>query len=156
DERLLFDYQRLLAEKFGFVDEHRRNLAVEQFMQEYDRAAIAVERLTEQFLQRCEESLDADPKIRPTRLTIDFVALGGRLDCDPPELFVQRPASLIDLFRVWIEHPEITGLRADCVRRIHEALDRIGADLPFDNAVNAAFARLLRKGAPAVEALARM
>src|SRR5262249_5637447 len=39
---------------------------------------------------------------------------------------------------------------------IHEALDRVGQDLPYDDEVNAAFAKLLRKGAPAVEALARM
>lgn len=156
EERLLFDYQRTLAAQFGFVDEHRRNLAVEQFMQGYYRSAIAVERLTEEFLQRCEESLDDDRHSRRVRLNLDFVSIGGRLDCDPPDLFVKRPAALIDLFRVWIEHPEITGLRADCVHRIHDALDKIGDDLPYDDEVNAAFARLLRKGAPAVEALARM
>ncbi|HEX6834363.1 MAG TPA: [protein-PII] uridylyltransferase [Rudaea sp.] len=156
EERLLFDYQRTLAARFGFKDEHRHNLAVEQFMQGFYRTAISVERLTEQFVQRCEEALDAGDAPRAVRITIDFVAIGGRLDCDPPDLFLQRPAALIDLFRVWIEHPEIVGLRADCVRRVHEALDRNGADLPYDDDVNAAFARLLRKGAPAVEALARM
>jgi [protein-PII] uridylyltransferase len=156
EERLLFDYQRTLAQQFGFVDEHRRNLAVEQFMQGYYRSAIAVERLTEQFLQRCEESLDKESQPKPLRLNLDFVSIGGRLDCDPADLFIKRPAALIDLFRVWIEHPEIAGLRADCVRRIHDALDAIGDDLPYDDEVNAAFARLLRKGAPAVEALSRM
>jgi len=156
EERLLFDYQRELARQFGFSDEHRRNLGVEQFMQDFYRAAIAIERLSEQFLQRCEETLDGDAVAGPIRLNVDFVSVGGRLDCDPPDLLTERPASLIDLFRVWTEHPEVTSLRADLVRRLHEALDRIGADLPFDADVNAAFARLLRKGAPAVEALARM
>jgi [protein-PII] uridylyltransferase len=156
EERLLFDYQRELARQFGFSDEHRRNLGVEQFMQDFYRAAIAIERLSEQFLQRCDEALDDTADSRPLRLNVDFVSVGGRLDCDPPDLLLRRPAALIDLFRVWVEHPEVASPRADLVRRIHEALDAVGADLPFDAEVNAAFAKLLRKGAPAVEAMARM
>ncbi len=155
EERLLFDYQRALAEQFGFTDEHRQNLAVEQFMQGYYRAAIATERLSERFLSRCEESLDTDTQ-RERRLTLDFVTIGDRLDCDPPDLLIKRPAALIDLFRVWIEHPEVKGLRADLLIRIEAALVLIGPALIDDRDVNAAFLRLLRKGAPAVEAIARM
>src|SRR5262249_33879315 len=82
EERLLFDYQRELARQFGFTDEHRRNLGVEQFMQDFYRAALTIERLSEQFLQRCEEALEPRTA-RPARLTVDFVDVGGRLDCDP-------------------------------------------------------------------------
>ncbi|MBR0344312.1 MAG: [Rudaea sp.] len=157
EERLLFDYQRELARRLGYSDEHAQNLGVEQFMQSFFRAAIVVARLNEQFVQRCEEALDEDSaSAEPRRLSLDFVNLGGRLDCDPPDLFLRRPAALIDLFRVWIEHPEVKGLRADLVSRINEALTRIGRDLAFDDEVNAAFARLLRKGAPAIDALVRM
>jgi [protein-PII] uridylyltransferase len=156
EERLLFDYQRELAREFGFSDEHRRNLGVEQFMQDFYRATLAIERMSEEFLQRCDEALEPAPSGPPLRLNVDFVGVGGRLDCDPPDLLRRRPAALIDLFRVWIAHPEIAALRADLVRRIHEALELVGPDLPFDDEVNAAFARLLRKGAPAVEAIARM
>jgi [protein-PII] uridylyltransferase len=155
EERLLFDYQRALAEQFGFVDEHRQNLAVEQFMQGYYRAAIAIERLSERFLSRCEEALDAGDE-RERRLTLDFVTIGDRLDCDPPDLLIKRPSALIDLFRVWIEHAEVKGLRADLLIRIEAALDLVGATLIDDRDVNTAFLRLLRKGAPAVEAIARM
>jgi [protein-PII] uridylyltransferase len=155
EERLLFDFQRALAAQFGYVDEHRQNLAVEQFMQGYYRAAIANERLTERFLQRCEEALDAAPHT-PQRLSLDFIGIGDRLDCDPPDLLLQRPAALIDLFRVWAENPQITGLRAGLARRLDEALERVGANMAHDAEVNAAFLRLLRRGAPAVDALARM
>ncbi|MGH8122378.1 MAG: [protein-PII] uridylyltransferase, partial [Rudaea sp.] len=156
EERLLFDYQRELAVRLGYSDEHAQNLGVEQFMQGYYRAAIAIQRLSDQFMQRCEEALDADSDAPALRLNLDFVSIGGRLDCDPPDLLLQRPAALIDLFRVWIEHPQIKGLRADLSRRINEALARSGPDMARDADVNAAFARLLRKGAPAVDALLRM
>jgi [protein-PII] uridylyltransferase len=153
EERLLFDFQRTLAAQFGFADEHKQNLAVEQFMQHYYRAAIANERLTERFLQRCEEVLDGDAPAAQ-RLSLDFVAIGGRLDCDPPDLLQKRPAAIIDLFRVWMEHPQLKGLRADLARRLDVSLAQV--DLANDADVNAAFLRLLRKGAPGVEALARM
>ena len=156
EERLLFDYQRALAVQFGFTDEHGQNLAVEQFMQGYYRAAIGNERLVERFLQRCEETLAVDPDSRSERLSLDFVAIGGRMDCAPPDLLLRRPAALIELFRVWIEHPGLKGLRADFLRRIDAALAHHGDALAFDDDVNAAFLRLLRLGAPAVEALARM
>ena len=156
EERLLFDYQRELARRLGYSDEHAQNLGVEQFMQGYFRAAIVIQRLLDQFVQRCEEELDAPTDALPQRLSLDFVAIGGRLDCDPPDLFLRRPAALIDLFRVWSEHPHIRGLRADLARRIGEALEAIGGDLAWDDDVNAAFARLLRRGVPAVEALVRM
>ena len=156
EERLLFDYQRPLAAQFGFTDEHGQNLAVEQFMQGYYRAAIGDERLVERFLQRCEETLDADSSSRSERLSLDFVAIGGRLDCAPPDLLLHRPAALIDAFRIWVEHPKLEGLRADFARRIDEALLRHGDTLADDADVNAAFLRLLRLGMPAVEALARM
>ncbi len=57
EERLLFDYQRSLAATLGFQDEHDGNLAVEQFMQGYYRAAMVVDRVGAQWLARCEELL---------------------------------------------------------------------------------------------------
>ncbi|MBS0556726.1 MAG: [protein-PII] uridylyltransferase [Proteobacteria bacterium] len=156
EERLLFDYQRTLAAQFGFSDEHGQNLAVEQFMQGYYRAATDNERLVERFVQRCEEALDGGTDRRIERLSLDFVAIDGRLDCAPPDLLVRRPAALIDLFRIWVEHPSVRGLRADFQRRIDAALELRGAVLAHDDDVNAAFLRLLRMGTPAVEALARM
>jgi [protein-PII] uridylyltransferase len=47
EDRLLFDYQRELAEEFGFKDkaENSRNEAIEQFMQQYYRTVIELERL---------------------------------------------------------------------------------------------------------------
>ncbi|HST27202.1 MAG TPA: [protein-PII] uridylyltransferase [Rudaea sp.] len=154
EERLLFDYQRALAAQFGFADEHRGNLAVEQFMQGYYRAAMTIERLSTRFIDACEEALEA-PAL-PQRVSLDFVAINARLDSDAPDLFERRPAALIDLFRIWGEHAQVVALRTALVRRIESALLRFGERLGENDDVNAAFLRLLRRGAPAVEALARM
>ena len=62
EERLLFDYQRGLAARMGFEDEHAKNLGVEQFMQGYYRAASQVERLGVQIVERFEEMLEPDER----------------------------------------------------------------------------------------------
>ncbi|WP_243039566.1 [protein-PII] uridylyltransferase [Dyella sedimenti] len=154
EERLLFDYQRALASRLGFQDEHEKNLGVEQFMQGYYRAASQVERLGVQIVERFEEMLEPPAAAQP--VGEDFVRYGKRLAVRDPGLFMRRPAALVEAFIVRLGAPGITGFTADTMRRIHQATAALGPTLADDAEVLAAFLRLLRLGAPAVEALWRM
>lgn len=154
EERLLFDYQRALAARLGFEDEHAKNLGVEQFMQGYYRAASQVERLGVQVAERFEEMLETPEKAAP--VGADFVRYGKRLAAVDPQLFMRRPAALVEIFIVRMDQPGVVGFSADTMRRIHQATAAHGEALADDGAVLAAFLRLLRRGAPAVEALWRM
>nr|WP_237071780.1 [protein-PII] uridylyltransferase [Mizugakiibacter sediminis] len=155
EERLLFDFQRALAARLGYVDEHAQNLGVEQCMQAYYRAAQTVERLGTQLLERFDELLE--PPLAPAQpIDQDFVALGGRLEAATPDLFLRRPQALVGAFAVLLDHPGLKGLSADTMRRMQQALARHGAALADDRYVLAALRALLMRGAPAVEALARM
>ena len=155
EERLLFDYQRRLAGEFGYVDEHSTNLAVEQFMQAYYRAATITERLGVQFLERCTEWLEPVPAVA-RELDRDFVALGPRIEVRDAELFLRRPRAMVDVFILQLDHPDLRGLSAQTMRLLQQALGHYGDDFAADTHVLAAFLALLRHGAPAVEALARM
>jgi [protein-PII] uridylyltransferase len=154
EERLLFDYQRALAARLGFEDEHAKNLGVEQFMQGYYRAASQVERLGVQVAERFEEMLETPEKAAP--VGADFVRYGKRLAAVDPQLFMRRPAALVEIFIVRMDQPGVLGFSADTMRRIHQATAAHGEALADDGTVLAAFLRLLRRGAPAVEALWRM
>jgi [protein-PII] uridylyltransferase len=154
EERLLFDYQCALAERLGFKDEHEKNLGVEQFMQGYYRAASQVERLGVQVAERFEEMLEPPGETRS--VGIDFVRYGTRLAAHDPQLFMQRPAALVEIFIARLDQPGVVGFSADTMRRIHQATTAHGDALADDRDVLAAFLRLLRRGAPAVEALWRM
>ncbi|MBX3699522.1 MAG: [protein-PII] uridylyltransferase [Dokdonella sp.] len=153
-ERLLFDYQRTLATQLGFEDEHADNLGVERFMQAYYRAATIVERLGAQFVERCTELLGPDAAVR--ELDADFLARGQRIEPRAGTLLVQRPAAVIALFAAQLDHPELHGLTAQAMRLLQQALASHGEAFAEDAAVRDAFLALLRRGAPAVEALARM
>ena len=154
EERLLFDYQRGLAARLGFRDEHEKNLGVEQFMQGYYRAASQVERLGVQVAERFEEMLE--PPGEPQAVGDDFLRYGSRLAARDPQLFMQRPAALVEIFIARLDQPGVRGFSADTMRRIHQATDLLADKLADDDEVLAAFLRLLRRGAPAVEALWRM
>jgi [protein-PII] uridylyltransferase len=154
EERLLFDYQRALAARLGFEDEHEKNLGVEQFMQGYYRAASQVERLGVQIAERFEEMLE--PPADPRAVGADFVRYGKRLAVRDPDLFMRHPASLVEAFIARLGEPGISGFTADTMRRMHQASAVLERTLGNDPEVLAAFLRLLRLGAPAVEALWRM
>ncbi|RDS81231.1 [protein-PII] uridylyltransferase [Dyella monticola] len=154
EERLLFDYQRALAAQLGFEDEHEKNLGVEQFMQGYYRAASQVERLgmqiTERFVEMLEPPSDAQP------VGADFLRYGARIAVRDPELFARRPAALVDIFIARLDQQGVIGFTADTMRRIHQATAVMGTQLADDRQVLASFLQLLRRGAPAVDALWRM
>ena len=154
EERLLFDYQRALAARLGFEDEHEKNLGVEQFMQGYYRAASQVERLGMQVAERFEEMLEPPGEALP--VGEDFVRYGKRLAARDLQLFLQRPAALVEIFIARLDQPGVMGFSADTMRRIHQATALHADALAQDPDVLAAFLRLLRRGAPAVEALWRM
>ncbi len=154
EERLLFDYQRALATRLGFEDEHEKNLGVEQFMQGYYRAASQVERLGVQVAERFEEMLE--PPGEAVEVGRDFVRYGQRLAARDPQLFMRRPAALVEIFIARLDQPGVLGFSADTMRRIHQATAAHASVLADDGDVLAAFLQLLRRGAAAVEALWRM
>jgi [protein-PII] uridylyltransferase len=154
EERLLFDYQRALAARLGFEDEHEKNLGVEQFMQGYYRAASQVERLGVQVAERFEEMLELPDEAVP--VGTDFIRYGKRLAARDPQLFMRRPAALVEIFIARMDQPGVVGFSADTMRRIHQATAAHGDALANDREVLTVFLQLLRRGAPAVEALWRM
>ncbi|HEX7339545.1 MAG TPA: [protein-PII] uridylyltransferase [Rhodanobacteraceae bacterium] len=151
EERLLFDYQRALAKRLGFEDEHESNLGVEQFMQAYYRAATVIERLGVQLGERFEEWLE--PDAAPEPINDDFERVGKRLEARDPDAFVRRPASLIEAFALRLDHPELVGFGAETMRHVHQTVARHADAIASDPAVLDAFLAILRRGAPAVRAL---
>jgi [protein-PII] uridylyltransferase len=154
EERLLFDYQRALAARLGFEDEHEKNLGVEQFMQGYYRAASQVERLGVQVAERFVEMLEPPGEAQP--VGAEFLRYGSRLAARDPQLFMRRPAALVEIFITRLDQPGVVGFSAETMRRIHQATAVHVDALADDDDVLAAFLQLLRRGAPAVEALWRM
>jgi [protein-PII] uridylyltransferase len=157
EERLLFEHQRELAKRFGLRDEHAGNLAVEQFMQGYFRAAMAIERLSERVLQRLEEiRAAARGAIARTALDADFDDVAGFLDLRDAGLFERDPAAILRAFRLLLEHPRLHGFRSTLLRRLDAVLPGLDEGFRRNARVNAEFLALLQSRGDVPEALRRM
>jgi len=153
EERLLFDFQRPLALRFGFQDQHADNLAVEQLMQGYFRSAAVVVRLNGRLLQRFQESLVGDVESEP--IDDDYVSAGGFLKFQDAELLHRAPLNILTMFRVWAANPSLRGLHSTAARALGEALPTIDDAFRSREDVRAMFLSILRGGSP-VQSLERM
>jgi [protein-PII] uridylyltransferase len=108
-----------------------------------------------QVTERFMELLDP-PSGDAREIDRDFVAAGARLETRSSTLFERRPRAMVDAFALLLDHPELRGLSAEAMRRLQRGLARHRDDFADDRYVLAAFLALLRRGAPAVGALAAM
>ena len=121
EDRLLFDYQHQLALEFGFEDDKDKqsNRAIEQFMQQYYRTVMELERLNEMLLQLFREAiLYKDKPGETVVINESFQIKHGYIEVTHEEVFRNKPSTLLELFLVNEQHPEIQGVRAETIRLI--------------------------------------
>ncbi|MCF6226181.1 MAG: [protein-PII] uridylyltransferase [Xanthomonadales bacterium] len=143
EDRLTFEYQREIADKFGYTD-HDNNLAVEQFMQVYYRNALRVERMNERLLQLFREELILDQE-EDSVIVLDqqFQSRQAYLEIRQADIFTRRPSALLELFLVLQQHPEIKGIRATTIRSIRNHLHLIDDNFRADAQNYSIFMQLL-------------
>ncbi|MCP3849247.1 MAG: [protein-PII] uridylyltransferase [Gammaproteobacteria bacterium] len=118
EERLLFDYQRELAQQFGYTDCEGK-LAVECFMSEYYQTVMQLERLNEMLLQYFQEVIvfkDADAQ--PKKINRRFTKYKGYIAATNKNIFKDYPFALLEIFLLLCQDPELKGVRASTIRLI--------------------------------------
>ncbi|KAK0362317.1 hypothetical protein LTR94_019945 [Friedmanniomyces endolithicus] len=123
ENRLLFDYQRDIAAKFGYVREEGKspNYPIEQFMKRYYRSAQQVTTLNEMLLAYFNESV-ITPRLPNYERNIEeinenFKLVDGKLAVQHHKIFSENPSAILEIFYILANRPEITGIRAP-----HQAL----------------------------------
>lgn len=131
ENRLLFEYQRDIAAKFGYVREEGQhaNFAVEQFMKRYYRTAQQVSTLNEMLLAYFNESVITPRLPDYERQIIDindhFKMVDGKLAVQHHKVFSEEPIAILELFYLLANRPEIAGIRARTLRLLVLAAKRI-------------------------------
>jgi len=157
EERLLFDHQRELARLFGFDDEHAANLAVEQFMQAWFRAAQTIDRLNERVLTRCGERVRASASERGIEiLDGKWQLIDGALAAVDGSTAQTSPVLLIEPFAWLARRADITGFHSTLIERLDDVLNRHGERFHDDVGTGPAFMALLRQGGDVARAIAAM
>ena len=131
ENRLLFDYQREIAAKFGYEREEGKspNYPIEQFMKRYYRTAQQVSTLNEMLLAYFNESVITPRLPDYERQIIDindrFKIVDGKLAVQHHKVFSEEPSAILELFYLLANRPEITGIRARTLRLLVLAAKRI-------------------------------
>jgi len=156
EDRLLFDYQKTLALKFGFNDDGH-NLAVEQFMQQYYRTVMELDRLNEMLLQLFKEAiLYADESPEPKALNRRFQVIKGFIEVTHDKVFEYAPHALLEVFFLLQLHPELKGVRASTIRLIRDSCDLIDDSVRNDLRTKSLFMEIMRQPHGVTHELRRM
>ena len=156
EDRVSFDFQRTLATQFGFCD-GENNLAVEQFMQQYYRTVMELNRLNEMLLQHFREvCLLGDAIGSPTPINDRFQARSGFIEVTSDQVFRRRPLALLEIFLLLETHPQVQGVRASTVRLIREHRHLIDERFRASLQARSLFMEILRQPTGVFHAFRRM
>ncbi|MGZ5012000.1 MAG: [protein-PII] uridylyltransferase [Methylobacter sp.] len=158
EDRLIFDYQRDLAQQFGFSTEHQEyNQDVEQFMQFYFKTVLGLERLNEMLLQLFNERFVAgEVTYNSIPLNDKFVVINGYLEAIDDTLFERQPLALLELFLVLEQNSSIKGVRATTIRLIRKSLHLIDEAFRKNKDANRLFIEAFRQPRGVTDQLRRM
>ena len=151
EDRVAFDYQTELAERFGLAaSSHLR--ADERLMQGYYRAAKLVQRANDILLSSMREYLLPD-HTSPHVIDDDFQLRGTLLQARSPDLFNLKPNALLRAFIVYAQHPQLTGFEPATLRALWRGSTQINAAFRADPNNRASFMSLLRQPVGVTHAL---
>ncbi len=144
ENRLLFDYQRAVADMLGYCDQEGQQ-GVEVFMKRYYRAALSISQLNDMLLQHFDEAiLRADEPEEIKHINKRFQVRNGFLEVRNRSVFKKTPFALLELFVVLAQNPEIEGIRASTIRLIRDSRDLIDEKFRHDIRNTSLFTELLR------------
>ena len=123
ENRLLFDYQRTLANEFGYKDQ-KHLLAVEVFMQDYYKAAKSISRLNEISLQILEQKI-LNKTIRTSEQVSSFEIINNLIGLKKDITFTDNPSLLLEIFLQFQKNKNIKGIQSETINQIIGSLDLI-------------------------------
>jgi [protein-PII] uridylyltransferase len=154
EDRLLFDHQIRLAKMFGYEDASY-TLAVEQFMQRYYRTVMDVSLLNELLLQVFREAIltESEP---PRPLNPRFQMRSGSLEAVNEDVFARTPGTLLEIFALLQQNPDIKGVRSTTMRAVARNLWLIDEEFRQNPRHHRLFLEILRSPVGVTHELRRM
>ena len=125
EDRLIFDLQSALAEKFGMSNRAHR-LASEQLMQRYYQSAKAVSQIDNIVLQNIRARLTGVRNIKLQPLNERFGLRNEVLSMQHDDTFEKHPEAILETFLLLQQHSELKGIGANTQRALWRARKSIG------------------------------
>ena len=155
DDRLLFEYQRQLAEILGYKDNEQ--LAVEQFMQTYYRAAMEIRTTNDLLLQHFDEAIiRSNERTKIVPVNDRFQICNAYIEVVNDQVFAAEPSSLLEMFVILANDAGIQGVRAATIRLAMSHVYLIDDNFRHDPKVTRLFLDLLKSSEHLFSQLRRM
>ena len=156
EDRLLFDYQKALAELFGYQQCGHR-LAVEEFMKDYYTVITELNRLNEMLLQLFREEIllkGQEKSCQP--LNNRFQIRHGFITAKNDTIFRRYPFALLEVFLLLQQNPQLHGVTAETIRLIRANRNLINDKFRKDWRNRTLFLEILRQPRGVTHQLRRM
>ena len=146
ENRLIFEYQRELAQQFGFHAENRQNNEdVEQFMHFYFKTVRSLVRLNEMLLQLFNERfLSGQADTTPQPLNDNFLIINGYLEAAYDRYSLKIHRHCWKFFSLATK-PALKGIRATTIRLIRKNLHLIDDGFRENKTPNQFFIEIFRQ-----------
>jgi [protein-PII] uridylyltransferase len=144
EDRLLFEYQRPVAELMGFTS--KDNKGIEEFMKMYFKSIREISRLNEMLLQHFQEEIiykKRKEKIVP--INVRFQKRNGYIEVTNKNIFKRYPFALFEIFLLCQQDPKTKGVRASTIRLIRSNLHLIDDHFRNDIRNKSLFMEIIRQ-----------
>jgi [protein-PII] uridylyltransferase len=155
EDRLLFDYQGMLAVQCGLDDSEARR-ASEQLMQRFYTTVKAVTLLNTIVVQNLRARIFPLPAGALQVLNERFQIRSELLETRAPGVFEREPSAILEAFLLWQQHHEVKGLAVGTMRALWHSRNRIDASFRRDPVNRARFMEMLRQPSGLTHTLRRM
>lgn len=155
EDRLLFDIQGQIAQRFGFSDIAERR-ASEQFMQRYYRIAKRVTQINTLVLKSISERLAPASKQKIRRLNDRFQKVGHKLDIVDPLLYQTQPTAILETFLLMEKQGGVQEMSARTLRALYGARRLINREFRQQKENKQRFIQILRQKNGVLHALRLM
>jgi len=145
EDRLSFDYQRILANTLGFADDEAR-LGVEKLMRQYYRMVKEISSLNDMLLQLFREAiLYAHQPSQIIPLNKRFQIRNEFIEATHAKVFKHYPFALLEIFLLMQQHKQVQGVRASTIRLIRQHIHLIDGAFHQDLRARSLFFEIIRQ-----------
>src|SRR5665647_1528934 len=142
EDRLLFDFQNDLAKHLGYLSSDGRR-ASEKLMHGYYRTAKFVGLMNEILLQTLREHIYPEQH-DIVQINARFEAHNALLDAKSSTLLQRQPSSILEIFLLLQQHPELTGMSANSLRTLQRVKNLVNREFRQNPENKHLFLQILR------------
>jgi [protein-PII] uridylyltransferase len=155
EDRLLFDYQTILAQQLGFEATPTRRVS-EQLMQEYYRTAKTITQINAILVQNIGAAIFPPPDQAPEPINEHFQKTHELLDVVDEDVYNKSPGAILEGFLLMQQRPELKGMTARTLRAQWRARNRIDDDFRNNPDNRARFLELFKQPRGIIHEFRRM